>query len=316
MKIGNISVSGKGILAPMAEYSNLPFRLLCKEFGASLVYTEMAMAKGLIEKDKEELRLLRTCSQEKPVIAQICGEISEEMRDAAQVVESLGFSGVDINLCCPIARIIKKGAGAALLENPSKVQEIVDMVVKAAKIPVTVKILSGVNASQINAVEIAKICEEKGVKAIALHPRTLEQGYVGEADWSLISKIKETIKIPVIGSGDIRTPLHAKKMLEETKCDAVMVARGCIGQPWFFREFNHLVTSGSSPSRLSYTQMKQILLRHAKMLKEHTGEGKAVLLLRKHLSYYSKAMNKEEFGKAVRNIKTYKEFEKAVREHL
>ncbi|NUM36812.1 MAG: tRNA dihydrouridine synthase DusB [Candidatus Brocadiae bacterium] len=316
MKISNISVSGKGILAPMAEYSNLPFRLLAKEFGASLVYTEMAMAKGIVEKDKEELYLLKTSPQEKPVIAQICGSSSEEMRDAARIVESLGFSGVDINFCCPINRIINKGAGAALLDSPEKIQEMIGMVVNAVKIPVTVKILSGINASKINAVEISKICEAKGAKAIAIHPRTLEQGYIGDADWPLIAQIKKSVSIPVIGSGDIRTPLHAKKMLEETGCDAVMIARGCLGQPWFFREFNHLVSSGSFPSKLSLSQMKQILLRHAKMLKEHTGGTKGIMLLRKHLSYYSKAMNKEEFGKAVRNIKTQKEFDDAVKNYL
>lgn len=316
MKIHNISLSGKGILAPMAEYSNLPFRLLAKEFGAGLVYTEMVMAKGIVQKDKEELRLLRTSPQEKPVIAQICGEVCEEMRDAAIAIESLGFAGVDINLCCPINRIIKKGAGAALMDNPNKIEEMVGMVANATKLPITVKILSGINAQKINAIEIAKICEAKGAKAIAIHPRTMEQGYVGEADWPLIAQMKKAVSIPVIGSGDIRTPLHAKKMLEETNCDAIMVARGCLGQPWFFREFNHLVSTGYAPSKLSYSQMKQILLRHAKMLKEHAAGTKGVMLLRKHLSYYSKNMNKEEFGKAVRNIKTFKEFDDAVRNYL
>ncbi len=316
MKIGNVQIHGRLVLAPMAEYTNLPFRLLAKEFGASLVYTEMAMANAVAKKDKREMWLLHTKPNETPVTAQLCGRDLSELTTAAKIIENLGFSILDLNLCCPIARLKQKNIGGVLMSEPQEVAQMIATVVKAVNIPVTVKIRSGVDDAHKNAIEIGKICEDAGAAAIALHPRTVEQAFVGSADWTLITELKQTVKIPVMGSGDIRTPQDVKRMLETTGCDAVMVARGCLGRPWFFREANHLLTNNTlSIAPLGYDKIKQILLRHWKLLKEHAA-GSAVMLLRRHLQYYARSLNCEEFGQAVRNIRTPKEFEDAVREFL
>lgn len=316
MKIGNVQIHGRLVLAPMAEYTNLPFRLLAKEFGAALVYTEMAMATAIAKKDKREMWLLHTKPNEAPVTAQLCGRDLSELATAAKVIEDSGFSILDLNLCCPITRVKQKNVGGILMSEPQEVAQIVSTVVKSVSMPVTVKIRSGIDSDHINAIEIGKLCEDSGAAAIALHPRTVAQAFVGAADWSLITALKQTAKIPVIGSGDVRSPQDAKRMLEITGCDAVMVARGCLGRPWFFREANHLLTNNTLDiAPLGYDKIKQILLRHWKLLKEHAA-GSAVLLLRRHLQYYARSLNCEEFGQAVRNIRTPKEFEDAVREFL
>ena len=301
----------------MAEYGNLPFRLLAKEFGAALVYTEMAMARDVARRDRRELRLLRTKPAERPVAAQLCGREAADLVEAARVVESLGFDIVDLNVSCPIARILKQGAGGALMAEPEEVGRLVTAMVGAARLPVTVKIRSGPDAAHINAIAISKACEAAGAAAVAFHPRTVAEPFSGEADWSLIAQVKQAVRIPVIGSGDIRTPHRVKEMLDATGCDAVMAARGCLGRPWFFREANHLLNTGRPLPPPSPAQMKQIMMRHYKLLKEHAGESQAVLLLRRHLPYYARAMGREtDFGKAVRNVRTARELEAAVREHL
>jgi nifR3 family TIM-barrel protein len=317
MKIGDVQVHGRVVLAPMAEYGNLPFRLLAKEFGAALVYTEMAMAREVARRDRRELRLLRTKPAERPVAAQLCGREAAELAEAARVVESLGFDIVDLNVSCPIARILKQGAGGALMAEPEAVGRLVAAMAAAMRLPVTVKIRSGAEAGHINAVEISRVCEGAGAAAIALHPRTVAEPFGGEADWPLIAQVKQAVRIPVIGSGDIRTPQRVREMLHATGCDAVMAARGCLGRPWFFREANHLLNTGRPLPPPSAAQIKQIMLRHFKLLKEHAGESQAALLLRRHLPYYARAMGREgDFGKAVRNVRTAREFEEAVREYL
>jgi len=317
MRIGNVQVHGRVVLAPMAEYGNLPFRLLAKEFGAALVYTEMAMARDVARGDRRELRLLRTKPSERPVAAQLCGREAADLIGAARVVESLGFDIVDLNLCCPIARIVKQRAGGALMAEPEQVGRLVAAMAAATRLPVTVKMRSGVDAEHINAIAISKVCEEAGAAAVAFHPRTVAEPFAGEADWPLIAQVKQAVRIPVIGSGDIRTPLRVKEMLDATGCDAVMVARGCLGRPWFFREANHLLNTGQPLPAPSSAQIKQIMMRHFKLLKEHVGESQAVLLLRRHLPYYARAMGREsDFGKAVRNVRTPCQFEAAVREYL
>jgi nifR3 family TIM-barrel protein len=251
------------------------------------------------------------------VAAQLCGREAAELIEAVRVVESLGFDIVDLNLSCPIARILKQGAGGALMADPAEAGRLVAAMAGAARLPVTVKIRSGPDAAHINAVEISQACEAAGAAAVALHPRTVAEPFGGEADWPLIAQVKQAVRIPVIGSGDIRTPRRVKEMLDATGCDAVMAARGCLGRPWFFREANHLLRTGQAMPPPSPAQVKQIMLRHYKLLKEHAGESQAVLHLRRHLPYYARAMGREsDFGKSVRNVRTPREFEAAVREHL
>jgi tRNA-dihydrouridine synthase B len=301
----------------MAEYTNLPFRLLAKEFGAALVYTEMAMARALARGDRRELRLLRTKPAERPAAAQLCGRDPGELAEAARLVESHGFALVDLNLCCPIARILKQGAGGALMAEPDLVGTLVKALVAATRLPITVKLRSGVDAEHITAVEIARACEAAGAAAIALHPRTVAKPFVGEADWPLIARVKQAVRIPVIGSGDVRTPRDVKEMLDSTGCDAVMAARGCLGRPWFFREASHLLKTGRPLPPPSAVEIKRIMLRHYGLLKDFAGDSSAVLMLRRHLPYYARAMGREaDFGKAVRHVRTPREFLAAVEEWL
>ncbi len=317
MKIGNIQIHGRVVLAPMAEYGNLPFRQLAKEYGAALVYTEMAMARDVARGDRRELRLLRTKPAEKPVAAQLCGRHAQDLAEAARVVESLGFDIVDLNVSCPIARILAQGSGGALMGDPGEVGRLVAVLVRATRLPVTAKIRSGLVAERINAVDMAKECEAAGAAGIAIHPRTVAHPFAGDANWGLIAKVKQAIRIPVMGSGDVRAPSDVKGMLVATGCDAVLVARGCLGRPWFFREANHLLNTGRLLPPPPVVQIKRIMLRHFDLLREHAGESSAVLLLRRHLPYYARAMVREkDFGQAVRNVRTAREFLEAVREHL
>ena len=237
-------LSGKLILAPMHNITNLAFRLMCKEYGAALVSTELLSANAIARENKAVIELTKTCKEEKPVAAQIFSQNTENMVAAAKIIENMGFDIIDINLGCPSKKIIKQGAGGYLLKRKNKIFEIVSSVTKAVKIPITVKIRSGVDKEHINALEIAKICEKAGASAIIIHPRTVEQGYSGKADWSLIKKIKDSIKIPVIGNGDVFTPQNCKAIFEKTGCDYAMIGRAAIGNPFIFKQINHYLESG------------------------------------------------------------------------
>ncbi|MEW6743341.1 MAG: tRNA dihydrouridine synthase DusB [Planctomycetota bacterium] len=317
MKIGGRQIHGSVILAPMAEYTNLPFRLLAKRYGAALVFTEMVPARDLVRGERSARRLLRTEPQERPVTAQFCGRDAQELGEAARIAADIGFDFVDLNLSCPIERILKQGAGGALMAEPDHVGRLVETLVKATPLPVTVKIRSGVDADHVNAVEVSRVCEAAGAAAVALHPRTVAKSFEGAADWSLLAAVKQAVQIPVLGSGGVRTPLHVKKMLEVTGCDAVMVARGCIGAPWFFRQANHLLATGALLPAPGYDEIKRLLLEHYKLLKEHSGDRTGVSLLRRHLPHYARALGREQdFGKAVRNVRSARDFDRAVREWL
>jgi nifR3 family TIM-barrel protein len=212
---------------------------------------------------------------------------------------------------------VKLGAGGALMAEPREVGRLVGALVGGISLPVTVKIRSGVDSEHVNAVEVGKVCEGAGVAGIAIHPRTVAEPFAGEADWSLIAQVKRAVRIPVIGSGDVRTAGDVKRMLDETGCDAVMVARGCLGRPWFFREANHLLKTGKLLAPPSRGEMKRIMLRHFELLKQQVGEGLAVRQLRRHLPYYARALGREkDFGQAVRKVRTGREFLEAVREWL
>lgn len=281
MRIGNVETGGNLILAPMAGVTDLPFRLLCKEQGADLIYTEMVSAKGIYYKNKNTRSLLEIHSAERPVSLQLFGSDPEIMAEMAKKVEELDFDILDINMGCPVPKIVNNGDGSALMKSPKLAGRIVEAVVKAIKKPVTVKIRKGFLREENMAASFAKILEESGASAIAVHGRTREQYYSGKADWNVIKEVKETVGIPVIGNGDVFSKEDADRMLQETGCDAVMIGRGARGNPWIFQQIKH---GASKPSPQEVIEM---ILRHAGMQIEWKGEYLGIHEMRKHVAWYT-----------------------------
>ena len=310
--IGGVEISGPIIVAPMAGISNKSFRMICKEFGSSLVVGEMVSDKAILFGNEKTIKLLEMDEKERPISQQIFGSDLDSFVTAAQkVYEIMHPDIIDINMGCPVPKVaIKNQAGSALLKNPEKIFEIVSSVVKAVPVPVTVKIRAGWDEKSINCVEVAKICEKAGASAITLHARTRAQGYSGKADWNLIKEVVNAVDIPVIGNGDVTTCYDAKKMLEETGCAAVMIGRGLLGNPWLVKECIDYLNDGIEPKIVSFEEKITMMKRHLDSLTEEKGENTAVLEIRTHFLYYLKGMPgnaavKNEICKA----KTKKEIE-------
>ena len=290
LTIGNVTLDNNIILAPMAGVTDLPFRLLCKEQGAGLVCTEMISAKAILYKNKNTDALMEIHPEEMPVSMQLFGSDPDIISEMAKQIEEHPFSVLDINMGCPVPKVVNNGEGSALMKNPKLVGEIVSAVVKAVKKPVTVKIRSGFDAEHINAVEIAKIIEDSGAGAVAVHGRTREQFYAGAADWEVIAKVKNAGSIPVIGNGDITDGEGAAKMLHDTGCDGIMIGRAARGNPWIFREITSYLENGTLPEPLSKKERKEMMLRHAKLQMQYKGEYTGVREMRKHISWYTAGM--------------------------
>ena len=292
VKIGNVEINGKIVLAPMAGITNKTYRMICKEFGAALVVGEMVSDKAILFGNEKTKKLLDMDESERPISQQIFGSDKESFCTAAKkVYEYMHPDIIDINMGCPVPKIaIKSQAGSALLKSPEKVYEIVKAVKESVPCPVTVKIRSGWDENSINCVEVAKICEKAGASAITLHARTRSQGYSGHSDWSLIKKVKESVNIPVIGNGDVTSCYEAKKMLLETGCDLVMIGRGLLGNPWLIKECNDYLNEGKLPKKVTYKEKIEMMKRHLTDLVSEKGEKNAVLEIRTHFLYYLKGL--------------------------
>ena len=285
MKIGSVEC-GNIILAPMAGITDMPFRALCREQGATFSYTEMISAKALYYKNKNTLPLLQVADGERPIAVQLFGSEPELLAQEALKLEEGPYDIFDVNMGCPVPKVVNNGEGSALMRDPEKIGQIVSAMTKVLHKPVTIKIRKGFSADQINAVEVAKRAEDAGAAAIAIHGRTREEYYSGHADYDIIRQVKEAVSIPVMGSGDIYKGKDAKRMLDETGCDAVMIARGARGNPWIFREVAHFLETGEELPRPSVEEVKEMILRHARMLIYFCGENMAIRQMRKHAGYY------------------------------
>lgn len=298
-KIGNIEIKNQLVLAPMAGISNTSYRKIIKGMGAGLIYAEMVSTNAIAYGNEKTFNLLKMSEEERPIVQQIFGSDIKTFVAAAKLIEEKMHPDIiDINMGCPVPKVaVRAQAGSALLKNPEKIGEIVKAVVKSVKVPVTVKIRSGWDEKNINAVEVAKICEKNGASAIAIHARTRSEGYSGKANWDIIKKVKESVNIPVIGNGDITSPILAKKMLDETGCDAIMIGRGALGNPWIFKQCLKYLENNAIIEEPTNKEKIDMIKEHYKLLKEDKNEHIALLEIRTHALYYLKGMPESKIYK-------------------
>lgn len=314
IKIGDIEIKNNVFLAPMAGISDMPFRVLCKEKGAGLVYTEMVSSKGMFYDDTKTKKLMEIDAKERPVAVQIFGSDPEIMGQIAKEV-SKEADIIDINMGCPAPKVTKNGEGSKLLLDLNLIDKITKSVVQNASVPVTIKIRKGWDDDHIVAVEVARIAEKNGISAITVHGRTREQFYSGSADWNIIKAVKDVVSIPVIGNGDIVDGKTAKKMFEETGCDAIMIGRASNGNPWIFEEVISYLESGNEIKHPDVDNVKSMILKHLKMLVECKGEYTAIREMRKQIAWYIKGMpNATNIRNEINKIEDLQELEKRIME--
>ena len=290
LKIGNVELENRYILGPMAGVTDLPFRLLCKEQGAGLLCMEMVSAKAIYYNNRNTESLLEIHPDETPVSLQLFGSDPKIMSEMAKRIEERPFAILDVNMGCPVPKVVRNGEGSALMKEPKLAYEIVSALVKAIDKPVTVKIRKGFDDDHVNAVEIAKIIEEAGAAAVAVHGRTREQYYSGKADWDIIRQVKEAVSIPVIGNGDVTSPQKADELVRQTGCDGIMIARGAEGNPWIFSEMIHWEETGELPPRPDKDEIREMMLKHARLQLKYKGEFCGIREMRKHVAWYTKGL--------------------------
>ena len=315
--IGSVVLDTPVVLAPMAGVTDLPFRVLCREQGCGLVCTEMVSAKAVHYNNKNSAPLLAVDDRERPVSLQLFGSEPELLGEIAARLEPGPYDIIDFNMGCPVPKVVNNHEGSSLMRAPKLAGEILRAMVRAVKKPVTVKIRKGFTEAESNAVEIAKIAEDAGVAAIAVHGRTREQYYSGKADWEIIRRVKEAVSIPVIGNGDVFTAGDAERMFRETGCDGVMAARGARGNPWLFRDIRSLLESGRIPERPTVAEVREMILRHGKMLADFKGEAMAMREMRKHVAWYTAGCpHSASLREAVNRVETLAQLEELLAERL
>lgn len=316
-KVGNLEIKNKVVFAPMAGISNISFRTIIKEMDAGLIYSEMISTMGIKYGSQKTIDLINFNETERPISIQIFGNDVDSFVQAAKYIEDNYHPDIiDINMGCPVPKIaLKSQAGSALLKNPDKIYEIVKAVVENTKTPISVKIRSGWDENNINAVEVSKKIEQAGASLIAIHARTRKQGYSGKANWNIIKQVKENVKIPVIGNGDIKTIYDAKKMLEETKCDAIMIGRATLGNPWFIKECVEYIENNKIIQPPTNIEKIDMIEHHYDLLKKYTSEKQALLEIRMHALWYIKGLpNIKEYKSKITSCKTEKEFKEILNE--
>ena len=315
LRIGNTVLENNVILAPMAGVTDLPFRVLCREQGAGCVVTEMVSAKAVLYNNKNTRELLQIDPAERPAAVQLFGSEPDIMAEIAARLEEGPYDYIDVNMGCPVPKIVNNGEGSALMKNPERAKEVLTAMVKAVKKPVTVKFRKGFNDLSVNAVEFAKMAESCGVAAVAVHGRTREQYYSGKADWDIIRQVKEAVRIPVIGNGDIRTPEDVAAMAEQTGCDGYMIARGAEGNPWIFRQILHYFDTGEHLARPDFSEVTEMLLRHAKMQIDCKGDYTGIREIRKHAAWYTAGYrNSSKLRGRINEVENYEQLEALFRE--
>ena len=308
MKIGNLNLDNRVFLSPLAGVTDLPFRLICKEQDCGMLYTEMVNAKALCYDDQNTKKMLKIEEEEHPVAIQIFGSDPEYMGGAAKILNSYPNEILDINMGCPAPKVVKNGDGSALLKNPELAAKVLKAVVGNSEKPVTLKIRKGWDDTCINAVEIAKIAEDCGISAIAIHGRTREQYYSGKADWDIIRQVKENVSIPVIGNGDVFEVEDAINMLNQTNCDAIMIGRGAQGNPWIFKRINHYMQTGEILPEPTLEEKINTAKKHLTLAVEEHGEYVAVREMRKHIAWYLKGLrNSARVRDEINKIESYEE---------
>ena len=315
LQLGNVTLENNLILAPMAGVSDLPFRLLCREQGAGLVCMEMVSAKAILYKNRNTEELLTIDPKEHPVSLQLFGSDPDIISEIAKQIEERPFDILDLNMGCPVPKVVNNGDGSALMKNPRLAGEIIEKTARAIKKPLTVKIRKGFDDAHVNAVELAHIAQESGAAAVAVHGRTREQYYAGHADWDIIRQVKEAVSIPVIGNGDIRTPEDVAAMAEQTGCDGYMIARGAEGNPWIFRQILHYFETGEHLSRPDFSEITEMLLRHAKMQIDCKGDYTGIREIRKHAAWYTAGYrNSSKLRGRINEVENYEQLEALFRE--